>query len=162
MIRRGRAGFLKTAGAGSMTGGLPSAASTRTCSTVSPMRGERWTGARYPVLTSTANTMREISEEESLAIARETMEYEHAFLAHQIAFLECMHDWFTRHQSPARPENLRRPNAAVPQGSADHRHGLHRRATGKTHSHLVKVPGQGNDCSHYRGPACPGGTQGHG
>jgi len=40
----------------------------------------------------------EISEEESLAIARETMEYEHAFLAHQIAFLECMHDWFTQHQ----------------------------------------------------------------
>ena len=37
----------------------------------------------------------EITDEECLLIARETMEYEHAFLAHQIAFLECLHDWFT-------------------------------------------------------------------
>ena len=41
----------------------------------------------------------EITNDECLAIARETMEYEHAFLAHQIAFLECVHDWFTRHRS---------------------------------------------------------------
>jgi len=39
-----------------------------------------------------------ISVEESLAIARETMEYEHAFLSHQIKFLECVQDWFTRNQ----------------------------------------------------------------
>jgi len=39
-----------------------------------------------------------ITDDECLAIARETMEYEHAFLAHQIAFLECMHDYFTRHR----------------------------------------------------------------
>lgn len=37
-----------------------------------------------------------ISDEECLAISRETLEYEHAFLAHQIAFLECIHDLFTR------------------------------------------------------------------
>lgn len=40
----------------------------------------------------------EISEEESQAIARETMEYEEAFLAHQIAFLECIQEWFGRHK----------------------------------------------------------------
>ncbi len=40
----------------------------------------------------------EITDEECLAIARETMEYEHAFLAHQIAFLECLHEYFTRHR----------------------------------------------------------------
>ena len=39
-----------------------------------------------------------ITDDECLTIARETMEYEHAFLAHQIAFLECLHDCFTRHQ----------------------------------------------------------------
>ena len=39
-----------------------------------------------------------ITEEESLTLARETMEYEHAFLAHQIAFLECTQEWFTRHR----------------------------------------------------------------
>jgi len=37
-----------------------------------------------------------ITDEECLAIARETMEYEHAFLAHQIAFLECIQEEFTR------------------------------------------------------------------
>ena len=39
-----------------------------------------------------------ITEEESLLLARETMEYEHAFLDHQIAFLECMQEWFARHR----------------------------------------------------------------
>jgi Fe-S-cluster containining protein len=38
-----------------------------------------------------------IPDDECLAIARETMEYEHAFLAHQIAFLKCVQDHFTRH-----------------------------------------------------------------
>ncbi len=38
-----------------------------------------------------------ITDDESLAIARETMEYEHAFLTHQIAFLECVQEWFARH-----------------------------------------------------------------
>ena len=39
-----------------------------------------------------------ISEEESREIAGETMAYEHAFLSHQIAFLECINDYFTRHK----------------------------------------------------------------
>ena len=39
----------------------------------------------------------QISTEESLAIARETMEYEHAFLDHEISFLECVQDLFKRH-----------------------------------------------------------------
>lgn len=39
-----------------------------------------------------------ISEEESREIARETITYEHAFLSHQIAFLECVNDYFTRHR----------------------------------------------------------------
>lgn len=39
----------------------------------------------------------EITTEESMAIARETLEYEHDFLAHQIAFLECISAHFTRH-----------------------------------------------------------------
>ncbi|MDD1702992.1 MAG: YkgJ family cysteine cluster protein [Methanoregula sp.] len=38
-----------------------------------------------------------LSDEECQSAARETMEYEHAFLDHQIAFLECMHEYFTRH-----------------------------------------------------------------
>jgi Fe-S-cluster containining protein len=40
----------------------------------------------------------EITEKESLTIARETLEYEHTFLDHQIAFLDCVQEWFTRHQ----------------------------------------------------------------
>jgi len=40
----------------------------------------------------------EIPDEECLTIARETLEYEHAFLTHQIAFLECIHDCFSRHR----------------------------------------------------------------
>jgi hypothetical protein len=39
-----------------------------------------------------------ITEDESLAIARETMEYEHTFLDHQIAFLDCVQEWFARYQ----------------------------------------------------------------
>lgn len=39
-----------------------------------------------------------ITDEESRTLARETMEYEHAFLDHQIAFLECVQQWFARHQ----------------------------------------------------------------
>ena len=39
----------------------------------------------------------QISKEESLSIARETMEYEHGFLDHEIAFLECIQNLFTRH-----------------------------------------------------------------
>lgn len=39
---------------------------------------------------------REIGEEESLAIARETKEYEHAFLAQEIRFLTCIQDLFSR------------------------------------------------------------------
>ncbi len=39
-----------------------------------------------------------ITEDESLTIARETMEYEHAFLDQQIAFLDCVQEWFARHQ----------------------------------------------------------------
>ena len=40
-----------------------------------------------------------ITEDESLTIARETMEYEHAFLDQQIAFLDCVQEWFARHHS---------------------------------------------------------------
>jgi hypothetical protein len=39
-----------------------------------------------------------IPDEECITLARETMEYEHAFLDHQIAFLECVQEWFTRHR----------------------------------------------------------------
>ena len=39
-----------------------------------------------------------IPDDECIALARETMEYEHAFLDHQIGFLECMQEWFTRHR----------------------------------------------------------------
>ncbi len=39
----------------------------------------------------------EIPPEECLSLARETMEYEDAFLAQEIAFLEFMEDYFTRH-----------------------------------------------------------------
>jgi uncharacterized protein len=38
----------------------------------------------------------EISGEESMDVARETIAYEHAFLTQQIAFLECIQDWFTK------------------------------------------------------------------
>ena len=38
-----------------------------------------------------------VSEEECLKLARETMEYEHAFLAQEIRFLEFMQDYFSRH-----------------------------------------------------------------
>jgi Fe-S-cluster containining protein len=38
-----------------------------------------------------------ISEEESLHLARETKEYENAFLTHEIQFLEFMQDYFSRH-----------------------------------------------------------------
>ena len=41
---------------------------------------------------------REIPEEESREAARETMEYENAFLAHEIAFLEYIREYFARHQ----------------------------------------------------------------
>ncbi len=39
-----------------------------------------------------------IPEDEALAIARETKEFEHAFLAQQIAFLEHVQEHFTRHR----------------------------------------------------------------
>jgi hypothetical protein len=38
-----------------------------------------------------------ISDEESLHFARETKEYENAFLTHEIQFLEFMQDYFSRH-----------------------------------------------------------------
>jgi uncharacterized protein len=41
---------------------------------------------------------REIPEEESQAMARETKEYENAFLTQEIAFLECIRDHFARHK----------------------------------------------------------------
>ena len=40
----------------------------------------------------------EIPSDECATLARETMEYEHAFLDQQIAFLECVQAWFTRHR----------------------------------------------------------------
>ncbi|MDD1686647.1 YkgJ family cysteine cluster protein [Methanoregula sp.] len=40
---------------------------------------------------------REIEDEESLTIARETKEFEHAFLSQEIAFLEYVQEYFTRH-----------------------------------------------------------------
>jgi len=39
-----------------------------------------------------------ITDEESLDLARETGEYENAFLAQEIRFLEFMQDYFTRHR----------------------------------------------------------------
>ena len=48
----------------------------------------------------------EITDEECLAIARETMEYEHAFLAHQIAFSNASMNILPG-TAPACPENLR-------------------------------------------------------
>jgi Fe-S-cluster containining protein len=39
-----------------------------------------------------------IPDEESMAIARETMEYENAFLTQEIHFLEYMQDYFARHK----------------------------------------------------------------
>ena len=76
----------------------------------------------------------EITDEECLLIARETMEYEHAFLAHQIAFLECLHDWFTcyrlRHVQKIYDDRMRQ----YQEGITDHRYGLYRRAFRKTHS----------------------------
>jgi uncharacterized protein len=41
---------------------------------------------------------RVISEEESIAIARETKEYENAFLTQEISFLECIQKHFSRHK----------------------------------------------------------------
>jgi uncharacterized protein len=38
-----------------------------------------------------------IPEDEALAIARETREYENGFLTQEIAFLECIQEWFSRH-----------------------------------------------------------------
>jgi len=38
-----------------------------------------------------------VSDEESMKIARETMEYENAFLTQEIRFLEYMQEYFTRH-----------------------------------------------------------------
>jgi Fe-S-cluster containining protein len=40
----------------------------------------------------------EITDDESLDLARETKEYENAFLTHEIQFLEFMQDYFTRHR----------------------------------------------------------------
>lgn len=39
-----------------------------------------------------------IPDDECITLARETLEYEHAFLDHQIGFLECTQEWFTRHR----------------------------------------------------------------
>ncbi len=39
-----------------------------------------------------------IHDEESMAIARETIEYENAFLTQEIEFLEYMQDYFTRNR----------------------------------------------------------------
>jgi len=39
-----------------------------------------------------------MTEEESLDAARETKEYENAFLTQEIHFLEYIHDYFTRHK----------------------------------------------------------------
>jgi hypothetical protein len=39
-----------------------------------------------------------ISDDESLDLARETKEYENAFLTQEIQFLEFMQDYFSRHQ----------------------------------------------------------------
>ena len=39
-----------------------------------------------------------LSDEESVSIARETKEYENAFLTQEIQFLEYMQDYFTRHR----------------------------------------------------------------
>lgn len=41
---------------------------------------------------------RELPEEETLAMARETKEYENAFLTQEINFLECIQDHFARHK----------------------------------------------------------------
>jgi len=40
----------------------------------------------------------EITDDESLDLARETKEYENAFLTQEIQFLEFMQDYFTRHR----------------------------------------------------------------
>jgi hypothetical protein len=40
----------------------------------------------------------ELSREECLAIARETKEYENAFLTHEVRFLEFMQDYFAKNQ----------------------------------------------------------------
>ncbi|HUU74657.1 MAG TPA: YkgJ family cysteine cluster protein [Methanoregulaceae archaeon] len=39
----------------------------------------------------------EIPDDECLALARETKEYENAFLTHEISFLECIQQYFTKH-----------------------------------------------------------------
>jgi uncharacterized protein len=39
-----------------------------------------------------------IPEEEAAEIARETKEFENAFLTHEIAFLECIQGWFQKHK----------------------------------------------------------------
>jgi len=41
---------------------------------------------------------REIPDEESMTIARETKEYENAFLTQEIRFLEYMQDYFTKNK----------------------------------------------------------------
>ena len=59
-----------------------------------------------------------IPEAESLEIARETKEYENAILTHQIAFLECIQEYFSfhhlRHVQKIRDDQLRRLKRGEP------------------------------------------------
>ena len=97
-MKTGPAGFWKTAGVGYIATARLSAVSTHRCFTGKPTNTVRLTGASSPGLDKHGQYRVYLSEEESISIARETKEYENAFLTQEIQFLEYMQDYFARHR----------------------------------------------------------------
>ena len=92
------AGFWKTAGAGFMTAVLPSVGFIPYMLHREPDEHGNVDWRQFSGLDQHGEYDAVISDDESLDLARETKEYENAFLTQEIQFLEFMQDYFTRHR----------------------------------------------------------------